>query len=107
MYSCSICQKPVTVDHVNPPVYSCDCVGRTVNASISGALQGVGGVSEVQKTNTNLSDPSLMLIKSTMFAVLAAEFFKEAKSHIFLNNAIMEDTDTKRKFSFTITAQEL
>ena len=106
MYTCSICNKEVVVNHIDKPVFSCECVGGKIVADMGGSMHGVGAIKEVKQTH-NLTEISLLVIKSMMTAVSGVEFFKEEKASIFAENLVIEDEITKRKFSFNITAKEI
>lgn len=105
MYQCSVCKKEVIVDHKNPPIFQCECEGRTVIAEMQAQANGYGGIKEV--LNNNLEDSSAFVIKQMMTMVLGTEFFKENKKEIYARDVVIEDKETKRKFSFTVTAQEI
>lgn len=106
MYICQTCQKEVVVNHINPPVKTCECSGGVV-AQISGTASGVGGLNVTEEPNHNLSDNSVVIMRSAMTAIIAVEFFSENKSKLFAKNIKVEDSDTGRKFEFTITANEI
>lgn len=99
MYTCSICNKPVT-----PPTKCCE--GSTIYAKLSAVASGVGGLSEVKKNN-NITEESAMVLKQMMSMVLAKEFFGENKTSIFANGIRIRDDSTGRMFEFTLTAKEV
>lgn len=106
MYACSKCNKEVIVDHINPPVFNCGCTGATVNTFIEGHAYGSSSFGEV-KTNNNLSEASALILKNTLFAIAANEFFLNKKDVIAANDLRIKDTETGREFSFTLTAKEV
>ena len=100
MYTCSICNKDVI-----PPTKCCE--GSTIYAKITATASGIGGIQEAPKPNNNLSEESAMVVKQMMSMVLGTEFFRDGKTNIFANDIVIEDSSTGRKFSFTLTAQEI
>jgi len=74
---------------------------------MSAVASGEGSLSEVKKANNNLTEESAMVVKQMMSMVLGTEFFKENKTDIFANDIVIEDSSTKRRFSFTLTAKEI
>lgn len=70
-------------------------------------MHGVGGLKEDKKPNNNLSEESAMVIKQMMTMVLGTEFFRDGKPEVFANDIIIEDSNSHRKFSFTLTAKEV
>jgi hypothetical protein len=40
IYNCSICGTQVSVDHVNPPVFNCNCEGAKVIAEMEAVAKG-------------------------------------------------------------------
>jgi hypothetical protein len=107
MYTCNICGIEATVDHVNPPKFNCECIGAKVITEMTASMHGVGGVSEAKESNNNLSDTSAAVVKQMMSMVLGVEFFQENKKEVFARDVVIHDTASNRKFSFTLTAQEL
>lgn len=100
MYTCSICNKEVT-----PPNKCCE--GSTIYANMTAKASGTGGIKEAPKPNNNLSEESAMVVKQMMSMVLGTEFFRDGKSNIFANDIVIEDSSSGRRFSFTLTAQEI
>ena len=92
------------VNHIDKPVFSCECEGRTIVTDMGGAMHGTGALSETKRT---LTDTSLLMIRSMIMGVAGIEFFKEGKKSIEAKDLVVEDESTKRKFSFTITAKEI
>ena len=106
MYTCSICNKEVGVNHIDKPVFSCECVGATIVTDMGGTMHGQGAMNETRQTH-NLTEISLTVIKSMMTAVTGVEFFREGKDSIFAEDLVIEDEITKRKFQYNITAKEI
>lgn len=69
---------------------------------------GKGGVSETkEEVKTNLTESSLLMVRSMMIGLSSLEFFGENKTELFANDLVLEDKGTKRKFAFTLTAKEI
>ena len=64
-------------------------------------------VKEVIKVRHNLTESSLLMVRSMMIGLSALEFFQEGKSELFANDLVIEDAPTGRKFSFSLTAKEI
>lgn len=103
-----MCSKEVKVDHVNPPVWGCDCKakGATIFASVEGHAHGKGGVN-ASTIVSNLSDFSMLVLKNAILMLAAHEFFAQGKDKLFAEDLRIKDEPTGREFSFTITAKEL
>lgn len=107
MYRCNLCYKEATVDHINPVKLNCDCVGTKVVTTLEGHAYGKSAFGETPELNNNLTDPSAMFLKQMMSMILGVEFFQEQKTEIYAKNVVIEDSSSKRRFSFTLTAKEL
>lgn len=105
MYECSVCGGEVIVDHVNPPIKPCGHTG-TIYASMKGALAGIGGLNATA-SNNNLSQESQLIVKAVLHTLTLQEFFKENKKDIFVNDQIVIDESTGRKFKFTLKGEEV
>jgi hypothetical protein len=79
----------------------------TTYLEMSAVLTGKGGISEASAPNNNLTEESSMVVKQMMSMVLGTEFFRENKTDIFANDIVIEDSSTKRRFAFTLTAKEI
>jgi len=64
-------------------------------------------VKEVVEVKHNLTESSLLMVRSMMIGLSALEFFQEGKSELFANDLVIEDAPTGRKFSFSLTAKEI
>lgn len=106
MYECSICNKGVTVNHIDPPQFNCECVGAKVITKVEGHAYGKSQFGE-QQVNNNLSEASAILIRNTLFALAANEFFINKKKEIEAKDLRVKDSETGREFSFTITGKEI
>lgn len=106
LYCCSKCQREVKVDHINPPVFTCGCVDVAANAFMKGSMYGRSSFGE-SKTNNNISEASAMILRNTLFAIAANEFFLNKKDGIEAKDLRVKDTETGREFSFTLTGKEL
>lgn len=104
MYECSVCHQPVTVDHINPPVKPCGCNG-TIYASMSGGLSGKGALNATV-SNNNLTDESALIVKLALIGLTNIEFLKNGKTEVFVNEQVVQDEKTGKKFKFTITGVE-
>lgn len=105
MYECSVCHKEVKVDHINPPVKSCECDG-TIYVSLRGSAHGTSSMS-ANATNNNLSEQSQMLVKAVLYALTLQDFVKDGKKTVFVNDQIVVDEATGKRYSFTINGVEL
>jgi len=103
MYTCSKCGKEAIVDHTNLPLYSCDCVGATLHANVSGEIHGFGGVREVKEQNNNLTEEGAMIIRNTAFALIAMEIFKNGKDNLYARDIVIKDSPTGREFTLNLT----
>lgn len=73
-------------------------------------LHGKGGVSvkeEEVKVAHNLTETSLLMVRSMMIGLSTLEFFQEGKKELFANDLVIADEKTGRKFSYTLTAKEI
>lgn len=106
MYYCSKCNVEVSVDHINPPKFNCECLDAKVVTSIEGHAYGKSqfGATVV---NNNISEASAMILKNTLFALAANEFFLNKKKEIEAKDLRVKDSETGREFSFTITGKEV
>lgn len=105
MYECSVCQAEVKVDHINPPVKSCGCDG-TIYVSLKGSAHGTSSMS-ANASNNNLSEQSQMLVKAVLYALTLQDLVKDGKKEIFVNDQIVVDEATGKRYSFTIKGFEL
>lgn len=64
-------------------------------------------VKEVVEVKHNLTESSILMVRSMMIGLSALEFFQEGKSELFANDLVIEDAPTGRKFSFSLTAKEI
>lgn len=103
MYECSICHAPVEIDHINPPVKSCECSG-TIVAVMGAGLAGKGELNAV--VSNGLSNESMAMLRAMLPGIAAIEFFRDGKKEISLDQEIV-DEQTGRKFNFKITGVEL
>ncbi len=106
MYKCSICNIGVTVDHINPPQFNCDCVGAKVVTAMEGHAYGKSQFGDTV-VNNNISEASAMVLKNTLFALAANEFFINKKTEIEAKDLRVKDSETGREFTFTLTGKEL
>lgn len=76
---------------------------------MSAGLHGKSSVSVKEKIEVkhNLTEASLLMVRSMMIGLSALEFFQEDKSVLFANDLVIEDEKTGRKFSYTLTAKEI
>jgi len=76
---------------------------------MSAGLHGKSTVSVKEKIEVshNLTESSLLMVRSMMIGLSALEFFQEGKSELFANDLVIEDEKTGRKFSYTLTAKEI
>lgn len=105
MYECSICHQEVIVDHINPPIKPCGCDG-TIYVSLKGSAHGTSSLS-ANVTNNNLSEQSQMLVKAVLYALTVQDFVKDGKKEVFVNDQVVIDEATGKKYSFTIKGVEL
>ena len=105
MYECSVCQAEVQVDHINPPVKSCGCDG-TIYVSLKGSAHGTSSMS-ANAANNNLSEQSQLLVKTVLYALTVQDFVKDGKQSVFVNDQVVVDEATGKKYSFTIKGVEL
>ena len=106
MYTCSICNVEVDVDHVSPPKYNCNCVGNTIHTGVGGKLKGVGGVSVVEDVkNNNLSDEGATVLKNTSFVLIALEVFRNKKDSIFAKDVTIKDSISGKEFTLSFEIQ--
>lgn len=106
MYKCNLCNKEVKVDHINPPIFSCECENRKVITSLQGWLSGESSFGE-QKSNNNLSEASAIILKNSLFAISANEFFVNKKNLVEAIDIRIKDSNTGREFSFTLIGNEI
>lgn len=106
MYYCSKCNVEVSVDHINPPKFNCDCIGAKVVTSIEGHASGRSSMGETI-VNNNISEASAIILKNTLFALAANEFFLNKKKEIEAKDLRVKDSETGREFSFTVTGKEI
>jgi hypothetical protein len=106
MYYCSECNVEVNVDHINPPKFNCVCVGAKVVTAIEGHAYGKShfGATVI---NNNISEASAMILKNTLFALAANEFFINKKKEIEAKDLRVKDSETGREFSFTLIGKEV
>lgn len=64
-------------------------------------------INEVVEVKHNLTESSILMVRSMMIGLSALEFFQEGKSELFANDLVIEDAPTGRKFSFSLTAKEI
>jgi len=109
MYICNICEKEVAVDHVNPPKFTCECVGGKAVTKIEGHAYGVGSVNArtASLLNNNLGEVSAMILRNTLFAISANEFMQNKKKEIHATDIVVKDSATGRSFTFTLTGKEM
>ena len=100
MYECSVCQSPVSVDHVSPPVKGCGCDG-TIYASLKGAAHGSGRL-EAEAAHHDLSPEGELLTKSFLIMLAGREFFANGKSSVRVSEQRMTDEATGRTIMFDI-----
>lgn len=105
MYECSVCQSEVKVDHINPPIKSCGCDG-TIYVSLKGAANGTSSLN-ASATNNNLSEQSQLLVKAVLYALTVQDFVKDGKQSVFVNDQVVVDEATGKKYNFNITGAEL
>lgn len=106
MYSCNKCGSEVTVDHVNPPKFNCGCVDAKVVTTVEGHASGRSSFGATV-ANNNISEASAMILKNTLFALAANEFFINKKKEIEAKDLRVKDSETGREFSFTIIGKEV
>jgi hypothetical protein len=106
MYTCSNCHQEVIVDHINPVVFGCGCVGATVVASVGGHASG-GSSMGINVQNNNLSDASALVLRGALFAITAEEFFNNEKSEVKAIDIRVKDSGTGREFSYTISGKPI
>lgn len=106
MYTCNKCNTEVNVDHTNPPKFNCGCVDAKVVTTMEGHAYGKSQFGETV-SNNNLSQASAMILKNTLFAIAANEFFLNNKKEIEAKDLRVKDSETGREFSFTITGKEI
>lgn len=104
MYECSICKSEVVVDHINPPIKNCLCNG-TIIASMGAGLSGKGAMNAFIADH-NLSTESMAMLRALLPGIASIEFFRDEKTEIHLNDQVVIDQPTGRRFVFTLTGKE-
>lgn len=102
MYQCSVCQK-----ETKDTSKKC-CPNSTFFALMSASMAGKGGLNaKTEEKNNNLEESSALVIKQMMSMVIGVEFFHGNKEEIFAKDVVIEDSETKRKFTFNLSAKEI
>lgn len=83
-----------------------DAVLEKVITAIEGHAYGKSQFGQIV-SNNNLSQASAMILKNTLFAIAANEFFLNDKKEIEARDLRVKDSETSREFSFTITGKEI
>lgn len=105
MYICSICKAEVVVDHINPPIKSCLCTDGTIIASMGAGLAGKGAMNAFIADH-NLSTESMAMLRALLPGIASIEFFRDNQTEIYLNDQVVIDQPTGRRFVFTLTGKE-
>ena len=106
MYNCNICGKEAIVDHINPAKLNCNCEGGKVVTSLEGALFGDSDFGE-KVMNNNLSEASALILRNTLFAISANEFFLNEKESIEARDVRVKDSVTGKEFTFTLIGHRM
>lgn len=106
MYQCSICQKEAQLNE-DGYVRTCDCKEGNIICGMESNLEGKGGIKETKEIFHNLSESSFSNVQAMLVGLASVEFFQLGKKEIFANEMTLTDTNSKRTFTFTLTAKEL
>lgn len=58
-------------------------------------------------TNNNLSEQSQLLVKAVLYALTLQDLVKDGKQSVFVNDQVVVDEATGKRYSFTIKGVEL
>lgn len=103
MYECSVCGAEVAVDHVNPPVRSCNCDG-TIYATMHGSAAGSGALTATSNHH-DLSPEGELLTRTFLILLAGREFIRGGKSSVFVKAQRVTDEATGRTIEFDITGR--
>lgn len=76
-------------------------------AEMSANLKGLGGITDKEEIQHNLSEPSMLFVKTMLIGIAGTEFFKEGKKEMFARNMVIIDETTRRKFVFNLEGEEV
>jgi hypothetical protein len=79
----------------------------TKYAVMEATVTGKSSLGEAPKPNNDLSESSVIVLKHSLFALAATEFFKNGKTTLFAEDVRIKDESTGREFSFTLTGKEV
>lgn len=75
-------------------------------AVMSANVVGRGGLGEAHPNN-NFSEASALILRNTLFVLVANELIHNQKAKLFGNDIRIKDSVTGREFTFSITGSEV